>query len=652
MKKIIFKFILLVMLINCIPLNIFAKNLESKQTSTNPKVSVIAAVYNVEPYLKDCMDSLVNQTLKEIEIICIDDCSTDNSLNILREYAEHDSRVKVIRQSENKGAYAARNIGLENAAGEYVGFVDPDDYVELTTFETAYNNAKNNKADITVFGGETFGQKDNFASKVLTTNDEICINDSINALFDKNGSRPYIWNKIYKRELLLRNNIRFEEERNGCDNVFCFYVFPVANKISFIHDKLYHYRIGRPNNAGNEIWKDKIKSLEMSIKTNRYIIKRWLDYGYVYEAPKKFIKHYINLYFNKISYLKLSLKANYSKKVFDEIFINKFLELINKENISDNLIKKINRLKYLELSDNYKRVRKDYNYYKNLNPARYKYELRRWFKEKTGTNLNLDDPKTFNEKIQWLKIYDSTPQKTRLADKYLVREYVKEKIGEKYLVPLLGVYDSFDEIDFDSLPDKFVIKCNHGCGWNVIVTNKSTFDKSKAKKKFDKWMKMDYSALFGMELHYKNITPKIIIEEYLENENQDLYDYKVWCNNGNPEYIMFLSNRKNKLEMSFYDTDWNLMPFYYSHPQHEKLHPKPKDLEKLLELSKKLAEGFSYVRVDFYILNDGSIKFGEMTFTSCSGVCRWNDDKYDKMLGDKITLPLKKYDYHNIFKNQ
>lgn len=292
---------------------------------------------------------------------------------------------------------------------------------------------------------------------------------------------------------------------------------------------------------------------------------------------------------------------------------------------------------------------KNYEYYKNLESSPYENELKEWFQKKTGKVLNLENPQTFNEKMQWMKLYDSTPIKTKLADKYLVRDYVKEKIGEQYLIPLLGVYDNFDEIDFDSLPNKFVLKCNHGCGYNIIVTDKSKFNKKRARKNIEKWMKTDYSTVYGVELHYKNIKPKILIEEYLENDNKDLYDYKVWCNNGEPEYIMFLSNRKKNLKMSFYDINWNLMPFYYSHPQHDTPIPKPQNLDKMLELSKKLAKGFPHARIDFYILNDGSLKFGEITFTSCSGVCRWNDDKYDKFLGDKIILPDKKYDYKNIF---
>ena len=287
-------------------------------------------------------------------------------------------------------------------------------------------------------------------------------------------------------------------------------------------------------------------------------------------------------------------------------------------------------------------VKKDYAYYSTLPPEKYPEELKLWYKRVTKEDLDLDNPKTYNEKIQWLKLYDSTPLKTRLADKYLVRDWVKEKIGEEYLIPLLGVWDSFDEIDFDKLPEQFVLKANHGSGWNIIVKDKATFDKEEARKKFDVWMHTNFAFRAGLELQYLNIPPKIIAEEYLKNNNDDLYDYKVFCFNGKAESIMFLSDRKQELKMSFYDLQWNKLPFVYSHPQNPNEVPKPKNLELMINLAEKLAEGFPHVRVDFYVLNDGSIKFGEMTFTSASGNCKWNIPEQNRVYGELIKLPPKK----------
>lgn len=280
----------------------------------------------------------------------------------------------------------------------------------------------------------------------------------------------------------------------------------------------------------------------------------------------------------------------------------------------------------------------EYKVCKYMPEEKYSEYLKEWFFLRTGQSLNLDNPVTYNEKIQWMKLYDSTPLKTRLADKYLVRDLVKEKIGEEYLIPLLGAWEKFDDIDFDKLPDKFVLKANHGCGWNIIVKDKSKLDKEDAKKNFDKWMHTNWAYCAGLELHYKDIKPLIIAEEYLENSTDELTDYKVWCFNGKAHFVQHLCERKTGLKMAFYDRDWNRLDFVYSYEYNQNNIPRPEKLDKLLELSEKLAQNFAHARVDFYILNDGTIKFGEITFTSCSGCCKWNIEDTDKRLGDLIDL--------------
>ena len=170
--------------------------------------------------------------------------------------------------------------------------------------------------------------------------------------------------------------------------------------------------------------------------------------------------------------------------------------------------------------------------------------------------LNLDNPVTFNEKIQWLKLYNSIPIKTRLADKYLVREYVKNKIGKEYLIPLLGVYDKFEEINFGMLPDKFVIKCNHGSGYNIIVKDKSKLNLKDIQTKINNWMNINYPFVYGMELHYRDIEPKIIIEEFMDDGTGDLKDYKITCFNGKPELIWVDSDRFTNHKRNLYDLNW------------------------------------------------------------------------------------------------
>lgn len=288
-----------------------------------------------------------------------------------------------------------------------------------------------------------------------------------------------------------------------------------------------------------------------------------------------------------------------------------------------------------------------YNYYKNLDPEKYPQELAKWYHSVTGKQLNIDNPKTFDEKIQWMKLYDSTPLKTQLADKYLVRDYVAANIGAEYLVPLLGVYDSFDEIDFDTLPNQFVLKANHGSGWNIVVRDKAEFDLGNAKKMFDRWMKTNFAYKAGLELHYKDIPPKIVVEKYLENNGGNLFDYKVYCFGGKATYIQYIGGRAtDTTHEGWFDTEWNLMPFRGgNYPRYDTDIPKPSNLKELLSLSEKLASPFSYVRVDFYVLNDGTFKFGEMTFTPASGIHKWVSDdgmtseEVDLMLGSLIPTP-------------
>lgn len=288
-----------------------------------------------------------------------------------------------------------------------------------------------------------------------------------------------------------------------------------------------------------------------------------------------------------------------------------------------------------------KPVKKDYDYYKNLPQEQYATELCAWFKRVTGETLNLENPKTFNEKIQWMKLYDSTPLKTRLADKYLVRDWVKEKIGEEYLIPLLGVWDSFDEIDFDQLPDQFALKANHGSGWNIIVKDKSRFDKADAKKKFDTWLRRNFAFAWGFELHYGGIHPKIIAEKYIQNAD-GLIDYRFYCFNGKPAqvWVDIYSGTPNHLR-SVYDMDWNLLPIKYTWPEGgDKLKEKPANFEKMKEFASLLSEGFAFVRVDFFEV-DGSLYMGEMTFTPMSGTGKFEPKEWDLELGNMLTLPGK-----------
>lgn len=282
-----------------------------------------------------------------------------------------------------------------------------------------------------------------------------------------------------------------------------------------------------------------------------------------------------------------------------------------------------------------------YYYYKGLLPEQYEENLKEWYYNHTGEALDLENPRTYNEKIQWLKLYESTEQKANLTDKYLVRDYVKEKIGEEYLIPLLGVWARAEDIPFDELPEKYVLKANHGCGWNIIVRDQQSFNREDTKRRLNKWLQTDFAYCDGLELHYAMIHPRIIAEEYIENFNGEINDYKVFCFNGKAKYVMFITDRNTHKKIKFYDTDWNEMPFVYSYDRITEAVPKPENLSELICIAEKLAEGFTHVRVDFYRLNDGQYKFGEMTFSPTSGKACWNPPEYNRILGDLIELPKR-----------
>jgi len=252
--------------------------------------------------------------------------------------------------------------------------------------------------------------------------------------------------------------------------------------------------------------------------------------------------------------------------------------------------------------------------------------------------LNLDNPQTYNEKIQWIKLYDRNPRYTQLSDKYEVRKYIADKAGEQYLVPMFGIWDNVSDIVFDDLPNQFVLKCTHDCGSTVICRDKSQHDIKKTKRKLEKKLKQNF-YLRSREWQYKDIKPRIIAEEYLENSTDELYDYKIWCFGGEPHCIQFLCDRKTRLKMAFYDTDWNLLPYVYNFERNTKKVSKPVNLDEMLQVAKTVSQGFSFVRVDLYSLNDGSVKFGEMTFTPISGVALWSPPEYDLAIGEMIKLP-------------
>lgn len=267
--------------------------------------------------------------------------------------------------------------------------------------------------------------------------------------------------------------------------------------------------------------------------------------------------------------------------------------------------------------------------------------LKLLFRAKMQRKLDLKKPRTFNEKLQWLKLYDRNPMYTQLVDKYEVRKYVKEKIGEEYLIPIYGVYNSFDEIDFDKLPKQFVLKCTHDSGGVIICKDKNNFNKEEARKKINKHLKLNF-YWNAREWPYKNVKPRIICEKYLkDNTLKDLMDYKFFCFNGIPRVLYVASERGVDTKFDFFDLEFNRLPIKNKYKNSSKEIPKPKNFEKMINLAKALSKEIPHVRVDFYNI-DGKIYFGEMTFFHLGGFERFEPEKYDEIFGSWIKLPIEK----------
>ncbi|WP_458400198.1 glycosyltransferase [Mailhella sp.] len=827
-------------------------------------VSIVIPVYNAEKYIDMTLMSVRKQSLAAIEIICINDASTDNSLEILKRHAREDSRIRIIDNTVNLGAPGAvKNIGISESKGEYIGFVDADDYVDYSYFETLYNSAKEHDADIastvnvTFFGNVSKKSISLDIDKILTSFEEKSI------LIENYGSN---WSKIYRREFIQKNDIRCYERRSIAeDNLFSMVAMCLANKIVTTSEVSYYYRKHSDSitavkrtakefsildvyQAVDNILTEKMSHVpELLEKAIRAVdLRKIKDFTWFYndcvnedragfkkevqtKFPEIFAKMFcencivsltswpgridtihttiksllnqtlkaekiilwlapeqfpnkeadlpasllelsergltIDWYHDIRSYKKLiptlrkypdaiivtadddniyqptwleKLYRNYQKypediqahrvtkffyhNGFDIVtggedyyhepsYLNKLVGLggvlypphcFHKDILDEELIKRLaptnddqwfwlqaarNGVKvrvvddpqiaanyvpgtqevglsqindkgsrlfwsdfrrimmhYPELVSLLKEEQNKFNFIPDDHVCKDYKELYAWYKRATGQELDINNPRTFNEKIQWMKLFDSTPIKTLLADKYLVRDWVAERIGEKYLIPLVGAYDRFDEIDFDSLPECFVIKCNHGSGWNIIVPDKSQFNYEEAKKNADIWMTKNYAFHAGCELHYRDIPPKLVVEHFLDEISENVYDYRYFCSYGEIIQIYVdVASGTAQHKRRVYDKNWNALDMQVTFAKLEEEVKLPENLAEMDNLARILSKDLNFVRVDFYNIKN-KIYFGEMTFTPTSGIANFEPAIENLRFGNKIKLPNKAYD--------
>ena len=582
------------------------------------KVSVIIPVYNTEKYLAQCLDSVLNQTLQDIEVICVNDGSTDGSLEILNQYAAKDKRIKIIDQ-KNAGQGAARNSALKIARGEYICFLDSDDWLDKNTCKELYEYAKKLNLDMINFEGINYDVvKDNFYEvpglkiNYVSNYNKVYSKEEVLSFIDKVTVSACLM--FYNADFIRNNDIKFPEGLFFEDNYFMLKALNLVNRYGVMAKCFYFRRKHSEQTTANwnKLFKDYI---EIVTKIDELYNELHLENTDMYKVMmNKYCLSAISIYqsFDPAD------RNQYTRDLYQCI-----KAISNKVSLDKQILTFLDKVK---------------------NNTFYKEQLSNWYRRVRGVFLNLDNPKTYNEKMQWLKLYNAIPLKTKLADKLLVRDWIKDRIGEEYLIPLYGVYDRFEDIDFSKLPEKFVIKCNHGCGYNIIVTDKSALDLDEVKNKLDKWLAENYAFMAGFELHYRDIKPKIIIEKYID-PNISNHEIQVWTFNGKIEFISVetIKDIEDGERGVFYE-DGSRAKFEIT-PQHYKRLDggfSKKAFNKAIELSKKLLTDIPYVRIDFIEYED-TVIFREMTFTSGSGLSTIKPDRYNMVLGNMLKLPSLVY---------
>lgn len=659
----------------------------SEQEIENPLVSIVLPVYKVEPYLRQCMDSILNQSYKNIEVICVNDGSPDKCTEILREYAAKDDRVVIIEQV-NQGVAAACNNGTDRAAGKYITYVGSDDWIEPEAIETMVDAIKKYDCDVVMFNyyreyGQHTLKKHIFDKPIIVFDEEGCrqLHRRQSGIIGKELAEPEnadalcsMATKLYKLDVIQKNGVQYIDNQlvgTYGDGIFNLMYFEYVHKAVFIDRYLYHYRKTNPTsnttaykqgfpqkwnnlfdvienyidekNLGDDFREGLSNRIALAviglglnamantegnkpIKTEIYGI---LHDGRVHEALIRLNTSPMLLHWKVFFSC-----ARTGNTAFVYMLLKAIIFLKSKVDYMNLLKRILNLLSHpRQISGSilwhwpFKRgILSDEVYLKIL------------YWSLCGKKLDLKNPRHINEKLQWLKLNDHNMIYSMFTDKYEVKKYIADTIGEQYVIPLLGVWDRFEDIDFDELPQKFILKCTHDSGGNVVCTNKDAFDIKAAKSKFDKWLSVNPYYIVR-EWQTKNIKPRIIAEEYMEDEiTGQLPDYKVFNFWGEPKYIQVDYDRTSGHKRNIYSTDWKLMEeriVWDNFPENRL--EKPAVLEEMLELSRVLSKGYPIMRTDFYVVN-GRLYFGELTMTTGAGVEKYIPYSWGLRAGEMLDL--------------
>ncbi len=670
----------------------------------NIKVSVVMPSLNVANYIRECIESVINQTLREIEIICVDAGSTDGTLEILEEYQKKDSRIRILHSPVKSYGYQM-NMGMDEANGEYFAIVETDDYIKPNMYEELYKLAEDNYLDIIKSDHCLFVTDDNnekhFSYRPMVANLDICKYGVAYAPAENLDVFEFgnnIWTSLYNMSFLRTNNIRFHESAGAAyqDNGFWFLTMASASRLMYHNKAYYMLRRDNPNSSihsrekvfcicdeydyiRNEIMKrsELVKTFvplcavarfrnydwtyervadeykEMFLERFASDFKKLMDAGEIHgeyfsmersiclrmilDAPetyknyKLFVVGQIGTYYNLEEYdrVKHELECAYNSLSFR---IGRMMTwpLRRLRGVLQR-VKKTPNAYYKEiLKKAGNESKKEYEFYNNLTRDLYPLELERWYINKTKKTSSLQYPKTFNEKLQWLKLYDITEKKTMLSDSSKAREYAIKTIGQRHVKSQLGIWKSFDEIDFDTLPDSFVLRATHGCDESIIVQSKKSMNKEKLRIDINKWLSHNYAFVNGFELEYMNVEPRIIAEPYTDDKQLQC---DVFCFGGKARLVI--------CQNMIFDMDGNsLGTAYKNEAAGDGVALGNDTLKEMQDMAEKMADGLAFASIGFLVGGENII-FDKIVFSPHSGIKEWTDEKIDNQLGDMLILPIR-----------
>ena len=625
-------------------------------------VSVIIPVYNAAKCLEQCIRSVMNQTLRGIEIICVDDGSSDASLEILRRLAQEDARIRVLEQP-NQGAGAARNRGLSIAEGEYLSFLDADDFFEPDMLEKAYGQAVRDRAQVTVFGADFYDDKRGvFVPCGYAVRDELLPAKRPFAGTDVEGNLfrtmvGWAWDKLFETAYIRDMGLRFQEQRTSNDLFFvysalacaqrittrdqvlahqrrhmsgrlsvtrekswmCFYHALLALREQLISSGVYaHYERSFVNYALHfSLWNLNTLGGEIQGKLYEALRGGWFESLGVTEKPKEYFESA-----GEYRQLARILRQAYNPKTHPHIIrAERLLTIIGRGRDAVCFrIRKLPKIKKV-LRPFASWVGRGVGSVLTMISPELNTQVRFAIKNR-GKLLDLKHPKTFTEKLAWLKlnVYAEDPVVRRCADKLLVRDYVEEKGFGALLNPLYAVYDRAEDIQWDTLPDALAVKWNYGCGFNLMIPDKASADLKAAEKKLAMWGKRRY-WMYLAELQYRTARPCILCERYLNlPAGEELIDYKFYCFHGEVKAVLVIVRPDHADKAAvFMNPDWTFLSDISNRYARFFVPQKPASYDAMLAAAKGLSADFPFVRMDFFDWN-GQALFGEMTFTPAGGM--------------------------------